>query len=82
MVFRTARSFSIEEHSNFYARFVSQEKDSNVPARSIVIRNHSHFSAPSRSVEEIYDAETVPVDSYTEISFPVDETLEDVETYF
>ena len=79
-MFGTARSFSNEEHSNFYVRFVSQEKDSNVPARSIVIRNHSHFSAPSRSVEEFYDAETVPVDSYTDISFPVDETHEGVET--
>ena len=78
-MFGTARSFSNEEHSNFYARFVSQEKDSNVPARSIVIRNHSDFSTPSRSVEEFYDAETVPVDSYTDISFPVDETLEDFE---
>ena len=79
-MFGTARSFSNEEHSNFYVRFESQEKDSNVPARSIVIRNHSHFSAPSRSVEEFYDAETVPVDSYIEIYFPVDETHEGVET--
>ena len=79
-MFGTARSFSNEEHSNFYARFVSQEKDS-MPARSIVIRNHSHFSALSRSVEEFYDTETVPVDSYTDISFPVDEIHEGVETF-
>ena len=59
LVNETARSFSNEEHSNFHVRYVSQKNDSNVPARSVLVQNHSHFSAPS----QFYDTETVPVDN-------------------
>ena len=59
LVNETARSFSNEEHSDFHVRFVSQKNDSNVPARSVLVKNHSNFSAPS----QFYDTETVPVDS-------------------
>ncbi|KAK3773191.1 hypothetical protein RRG08_022945 [Elysia crispata] len=67
LVNETAGSLSHEEHSNFHVRFESHEKDSNVPARSVLIRNHSNLSAASRSVEEFYETETVPFDD----SFPV-----------
>ena len=55
MVFETARSFSNKEHSNFYVRYVSQKNDYNVPARSVLVKNHSHSFPPS----EFYDTETV-----------------------
>ena len=67
LVNETAGSLSHEEHSNFHVRFESHEKDSNVPARSVLIRNHSNLSAASRSVEDFYEPETVPFDD----SFPV-----------
>ncbi|KAK3775710.1 hypothetical protein RRG08_067411 [Elysia crispata] len=54
-LFETADSFSDEIYANFPVRFASQEKSSNVPARSVLIKNHSNFSTHSRSVEEFYD---------------------------
>ena len=65
LVSGTARSVSNEEQSNFYVRFVPEKKESNVPARS---------------VEEFFNTKTVPVASYTDNSFPVDETLEDFKS--
>ncbi|KAK3798595.1 hypothetical protein RRG08_047635 [Elysia crispata] len=67
LVNKTAGSLSNEEHSNFNVRFESHEKDSNVPARSVLIRKHSNLSAASRSVEEFYDTEAETFDD----SFPV-----------
>ena len=73
-MFETARSVSNEEHSNFDVRFVSQEKDSNVPARSVLVKTHSHFSALS----QFYETETVPDDSLNDVSFPVDYAIDDI----
>ena len=76
MVNETAGPLSHEEHSSLHVRFESHEKDSNVPARSVLIRNHSNPSAASRSVEEIYEPETEPFDD----SFPADSAIKDFES--
>ena len=76
LVNETAGSLSHEEHSSFHVRFESHEKDSNVPPRSVLIRNHSNPSAASRSVEEFYEPETEPFDD----SFPADSEIKDFES--
>ncbi|KAK3765887.1 hypothetical protein RRG08_053115 [Elysia crispata] len=76
LVNETAGSLSHEEHSNFHVRFESHEKDSNVPARSVLIRNHSNLSAASRSVEEFYEPETETFDD----SFPADSAIKDFDS--
>ena len=76
LVNELAGSLSHEEHSNFNVRFESHEKYSNVPPRSVLIRNHSNPSAASRSVEEFYEPETEPFDD----SFPADSAIKDFES--
>ena len=76
LVNETAGSLSHEEHSNFHVRFESHEKDSNVPRRSVLIRNHSNFIAASRSVEDFNETETDPVDD----SLTVDYAIRDFES--